>query len=104
MEDTTMTTTFTPVTFTTSAEYVTWRTEWRANYAQLSIDIRSAKRARSLANQAAAKDWSNNWNSLINAIWSLQRLQRTANEALDLRAQSKARATELYAIEHAEVA
>lgn len=99
-----MTITFTPVTFTTSAEYVAWRTEWRAAYAELSAEIRTAKRTRSLADRAASKDWANNWNSLIDAIWGLERLQRTAREALSTRAYSKERATELYAIEHAEVA
>lgn len=70
--------------FTDRATYLAWRAEWKANYKQLSADIRKLKQERSATNRAYAKaTTSDNWVKFRNACRDLAFLSTRANEALE---------------------
>lgn len=75
-------------TFNSRETYITWRAQWRADYAALSVTIRSqklqfknAQRRYEISNITLAEYW--------NTVAILTKSQRTAKEMLADREQSK---------------
>ena len=104
--------TTTPTTlpaFATMDDYKTWRAAWRAEYAQLTLDIRAAKQMLRTAQRAFSVAFltSSTTEERVairtckNIMWSaesaLVRLRTTARDAIDVRHQSKIKAAQLYA-------
>lgn len=98
----------TKFTFNTRASYLQWRAEWKANYKQISTDIRRLKKERSEANSAWSKnayDPSRNatlWWKFCLALTSLKRMQQDANEALITLSEAKIEAARQWEDEHTE--
>jgi hypothetical protein len=105
--------TFAPIAFQSIEEYKTWRTEWKQQYKQLSVDIRVAKqdlrqkqREHSIAMYGSGGTATQRVaiTTAMSALWTslgaLGRLRTTACEALELRQQSKVKAAQLYILEH----
>lgn len=112
-----MTTTLTTLpAFATTDDYTTWRAVWRAEYAQLTLDIRAAKQMLRTAQRAFSVAFltSSTTEERVairtykNTMWSAEsalfQLRTTARDAIDVRHVSKVRAAELYAAAHAEAA
>ena len=85
--------------FTDRASYLAWRAEWKANYKQISTDIRRLKVERSKTNSVWAKgavnDCRENWRLFSIALTALTRMQSDAIEALETLKEAKIKACEL---------
>ena len=91
--------------FTDRTSYLTWRAEWKADYKQISSDIRRLKGERSETNRSWAKgqmsaatahaENMDNWRKFAIAVTALGRMQRDANEALETLKEAKVKACEL---------
>jgi hypothetical protein len=101
-----MTTTLTTLpAFATMDDYKTWRAAWRAEYAQLTLDIRVAKiKLRSTNREYSATGTSALYIATTAARCQVTSHSKRANKAIDTRHASKVRAAELYAATHVEVA
>lgn len=112
-----MTTTLTTLpAFAAIDDYTTWRADWRAEYAQLTLDIRAAKQTLRSAQRAFSVAFltsSTTEERVVirtckNTMWSAEsayiNLRTTARDAVDVRHQSKIKAAQLYAAMHTEVA
>ena len=87
-----------PLPFTTKAEYIAWRTEWRANYAALSIQIREWKTKRKgkiapLASSAKTYYCASEQSLAQCQCWILR---KKAQQMLEDRKQSKVQAQSQY--------
>lgn len=78
------------INFNTKEEYLAWTAEWKAEYKQLSADIRAAKHAYKAAQR------SDVYNDIQNARIAMGRLKYKANEMITLRLQSKFEAQRQY--------
>lgn len=101
-----MTTTLTTLpAFATMDDYKTWRAAWRADYAQLTLDIRAAKlKLRTTNREYSAAGTSALYMATNTARCQVTSLSERANKAIDTRHQSKVRAAQLYATTHTEAA
>ena len=108
-----MTITFAPIAFQSIDEYKTWRTEWKQQYKQLSADIRIAKQAvREAQREHSIAMYGSGGTATqrvaiataMSALWkalsTLGSLRCAANTGLELRQQSKVKASQLYILEH----
>lgn len=107
-----------PTTFTTKAEYLQWRTEWRARYKQISQEIRELSLAvRAIQSGPGRDKWAPQREKIMTtikrvcadqtgmtALWSvlcvLAKLRVEAHSMLELRKESKLRAQEEYLKAH----
>lgn len=98
----------TSLTFETKDQYLAWRAEWRARYAEVSKDIHDLKLVRRATASGQGRDkWASQREKIAatikrftgaygfdyGAIW---RLQNEARQMLELRKASKLRAQEQY--------
>ena|ERR1035437_5524647 len=91
----------TTLNFTDRTSYLAWRAEWKANYKQISIDIRRLKRERSSTNSTWSKDeTAENWGKYCLAMTALYRMKRDANEALETLKLAKLKAAKQWQDEH----
>jgi len=95
--------------FTTKEEYLAFRTEWRKDYAELTLKQREAKREAGLYDRATSKQdvevrkalqkkyafkyLQYDWNEVK---WHVSRNKLLANVMLDVRKASKIRSQEQY--------
>lgn len=92
-----MTQTSKVLTFNSRATYLEFRAEWKAEYKQLSTDIREAK--------IAIKNSQRESGSTPFQVYSkLRSSHRRANEMLELLVEAKKKAQEQYLEEHKEAA
>jgi hypothetical protein len=90
--------------FTDRASYLAWRAEWKANYAQLTTDIRRLKGERAETNRAWSKaitsgsnhcETAAEWGKFRLALTALVRTQRDAKEALEVLKEAKSVSSDL---------
>lgn len=96
-------------TFTSKAQYLQWRTDWRAQYKQISHDIRWLRLARSaLQSGLSNPKWDSARPGILTIMkkytgcdglfrsWEIRRLRQEAQQMLEWRKESKLRAQEQY--------
>jgi hypothetical protein len=101
-------------TFETKEQYLAWRTEWRARYAELSKDIRALKLARRACASGLGRDrWTAQRPKIAATVkrftdpktgvfqwWTVWQLQEEARLMLEWRKAAKLRAQEQYLKAH----
>jgi len=94
--------TFAPIAFQSIEEYKNWRTEWKEQYKQLSADIRITKQAmrQSHRTYSFSEQKYADLRKVEDAARALFSQRHLANTGLELRQQSKVKASQLYILEH----
>jgi hypothetical protein len=86
-------------------DYKTWRADWRAAYAQLTLDIRAAKlKLRTTNREYSTASTSAMYIAMNAARRQVENSSTLANKAIDTRHESKVLAAQLYATLHTEAA
>jgi len=85
------------LTFNSRATYLEFRAEWKAEYKQVSANIREAKIAIKNSQRESG-------NTPFQVYHKLRSSQRRANEMLELLIEAKKKAQKQYLEEHMEVA
>lgn len=87
------------ITFTSRATYIQFVSDWKAQHAQLIVDIRAAKIAIKETNRAI--DGGRNISSVWSAYSNLRKLRGDIGSSEALRASAKVEAQQQYLAEHA---